>query len=78
MPEELVGEGPKPVGEREKVVVIFILGTRYAEKGLSGNKLKDKAAKTPNVKRSVDSSSENQLWCSKAEWNNWLCGRVFK
>lgn len=78
MLEELVGEGTEPGGEREKMVVIFRLGPRYAEEGLSGDKLKDKTAETPDVKGFVDGSSKNQLGSSKAEWSNGLYWRVRK
>jgi len=60
------------------VVVIFRLRPRYAEEGLSGDKLKDKAAETPDVKCFVDGSGKNQLGSSKAEWSNGLCRRVRK
>jgi hypothetical protein len=49
MLEELVREGAESDGEEEKMVIIYV-GPRYAEEGPSGDKLKDKAAETPDVK----------------------------
>lgn len=78
MLEELFGEGAEPGDEGEEMVVIFKLGPRYAEEGLSSDKLKDKAAETPDVKGFVDGSGKNQLGSSKAEWSNGLYWRVRK
>jgi len=78
MLKERVGEGAEPGGEREKIVVIFKFGPRYAEEGLSSDKLKDKAAETPDVEGFVDSSSKNQFGSSKADWNNGLYRLVRK
>ena len=76
--EQLVGKGPKPGDKTEKVVVIFEIGTWDTEEGLSGNKLKDKTAKTPDVKGSIYGSSKNRLGSPKAEWSDKLCRRVCK
>lgn len=76
MLKELVWEGAEAGGEGEDIVVIFPLGTRYAEEGLSGNKLKDEAAEAPDIKGIVDGSGKNQLGRLKAEWSNGLCRRV--
>ena len=59
MLKKLVGERAKPFSQAEKMVVIFKVGPRYAEKGLSGDKLKEKAAETPNVKGFVNGSGKN-------------------
>lgn len=76
MLEELVGEGAKPGGKGEKMIVIFGLGPWYAEEGLSGDKLKDKTSETPDINGIADGSGKNQLGSSKAEWSNGLCRRV--
>jgi hypothetical protein len=78
MLEEFVGEGAEPGGEGEEMVVILIIGPWYAEEGLSGDKLKDKTAETPDVKGFVDGSGKNQLGSSKAEWNDGFGWRVRK
>ena len=77
MLEELAGEGAEPVGEREEMVVIWIPGTGY-EEGPSGDKLKDKATETPDVKGFVEGLGKNQLGGSKAEWSKGLCRGVRK
>jgi hypothetical protein len=78
MLKRLVGEGAEMGGESEKMVVIFKPGPRYAEEGLSSDKLKDKTAKTPDVKGFVDGSSKNQFGRSKAVWSNGFYRRVRK
>lgn len=78
MLEELVGEGAEPGGESEEMIVIFKVRPWYAEEGLSRDKLKDKAAETPDINGIFDGSGKNQLGSSKAEWGNELCWRVGK
>ena len=78
MLEELAGEGAEPVGEREEMVVIWIPATGWAEEGPSGDKLKDKAAETPDVKGFVEGLGKNQLGGSKAEWSKGLFRGVRK
>lgn len=77
MLEELVGEGAEPGGEG-KMIVIFKLGPWYAEERLSRDKLKDKAAETPDINGIVNGSGKNQLGSPKAEWSNGLRRRVGK
>jgi hypothetical protein len=43
------------------MLIILKPGSWYTEKRQSGNELKDKAAKTPDVERLVDSPCEDQL-----------------
>lgn len=49
------------------MIIIFIFGSWNAEERLSGDKLKNKAAETPNVKRVINGSSQNKLGSSKAK-----------
>lgn len=78
MLEELFREGAEPHGEEEKMVIICKLEPRCTEKGPPGDKLKEEAAKTPDVKGFVDGSGKNQLGRSKAEGSKDLCRRVRK
>jgi hypothetical protein len=78
MLEEFVREGTEPGGEGEEMVVILRLGPWYTEEGLAGDKLKDKAAKTPDVKGFGDSSGKNQLRSPQTKWNNGFFWRVSK
>lgn len=70
MLEQLVGEGTELGSEGEKVVVIFHLGVWYTEKWLSGDKLKENATETPNIKGIINGSGKNQLGGSKTEWSD--------
>lgn len=76
MPEKLVGEGAEPGGKGEKMIINFILGPRYTEEWLSGDKLKDKAAETPDIKSIVNGSGKNRFRSSKTERSNGLCWRI--
>jgi len=78
MDEELVREGTEPGVEGEEMIVVFKIGPWNAEKGLPCDKLKDKAAKTPDVKGFVDHTSKNQLRSSKTTRHNGLCWRIRK
>lgn len=78
MPEKLVGKGTKPGSEREKMIVIFILGPRYTEKRLSGDKFKDKATETPDIDTIINGSGKNQFGESKTQWSNGFLWRVRK
>ncbi len=57
------------------MVVIFKIRCRYAKEGLPSDEFKDKTAKPPDIKRFVDSSSENELRSSKAERGKDPCRR---
>ena len=57
------------------MILIIKVGPRYTGEWLPGDKLKDKAAETPDMKGIADSSDKNQLGCSKTEWSNGLCWR---
>jgi hypothetical protein len=72
MLEERVGEGAETGPEREEMVIVFKVGPRYREERLSGNELKDKAAKTPDGKGFIDSPGENQFGSPKTERGNGL------
>lgn len=76
--EEIVGKGTEPSGEGEKMIIIFRLRPWYAEEGLSSDKLKDKAAETPDINGIVDGSGKNQLGSPKTEWSYRLCRWVGK
>lgn len=78
MPEKLVREGAEPGGEREKMIIIFILGPRYTEKWLSGDKFKEKATETPDIDSIINGSGKNQFGRSKTQWSNGLFWRVRK
>lgn len=60
------------------MVIIFKVGSWYTEEGLSSDKLKDKAAKTPNVEGFIDSSGEKHLRSPKTERSDGFCRRVGK
>lgn len=60
------------------MIIILKLGPRYTEEWLSGDKLEDKAAETPDINGIVNSSGKNQLGWSKTGWGNGLCWRVGK
>lgn len=76
MLKELIGEGTEPGGEGKKMIVVFKVGPWYAEERLSRDKLKDKAAETPDINGIVDGSGKNQLGSPKAEWSNGFHRRV--
>lgn len=73
MPEKLVGKGAEPGRKGEKMIIILILGPRYTEEWLSGDKLKDKAAETPDMNSIVNSTGKNRFRSLKTEWSNGLC-----
>lgn len=52
------------------MIIIFIFGSRDAEERLSGDKFKNKAAETPNIKRVINGSSQDKLWSPKAKGSN--------
>ena len=78
MPEELVGEGAELGDKREKMIIIFMIRPWYAEEWLSGDKLKDKTTKTPDINTIIGGSGKNQLGGSKSVWSNGLFRRVGK
>ena len=78
MLEQLFGKGTKYGSEGENMIVVFPIRPRYTKQWLSGDKLKDEAAKAPCVKSVVDSSFKNQFGCSKTDWSNDLCWWVGK
>jgi hypothetical protein len=41
------------------MIIIFKLGPRYTEEWLPGDKLKDKAAETPDINGVVDSAGKD-------------------
>lgn len=60
------------------MVVIFKLGAWYTEERLSTDELKNKAAKTPDIKGFIDGAGKNQLGRPKSERRNGLRWRVRK
>jgi hypothetical protein len=56
---QVARKGPEQSSEGEKMFVVFKACTRDAEEGLPGNKLKDKAAETPDVRGSIDGAEQN-------------------
>lgn len=65
-------------GEGEKVIVILHLGVWYTEKWLSGDKLKENATETPDIKGIVNGSGKNQLGGPKTTWSDDLLWRIGK
>ena len=59
MLEEIIWEVAEPADKGEKMVVVFKVGTWYAEKGVSRDKLKDEAAEAPDIGGIVHSSGKN-------------------
>lgn len=55
------------------MVIVFKAGSGYAEQGLAGDELENKASETPDVQRFVDSPVENQLGGAKTMRSDWLC-----
>lgn len=81
MPEEGIGEGSKPGGKEEKMIVILFSlrpAARYAKEESSRDEFKDKAAKALYIECLVNGSSKNQLGRSKAERCDRLYWRVCK
>jgi hypothetical protein len=72
MLKELVGQGAELGGEGEKMIVIFHLGVWYTEERLTGDKLKDYATETLDIKSIVNSSGKNQLGSSETDWSDGL------
>lgn len=67
MLEKAVRKGAEAGSEVEKMIIILKVRSWYAEEGLPGDKLKNKAAKAPDIKSRFDCSGQDQLWGSKAE-----------
>ena len=63
------------------MIVIFVgpvTVARDAEELFSGYEFKYQAAKTPDVERLVNFSSENKLWGTESTGSEWLLGRTAK